>query len=90
MGTDTDKKKAVKLLLKVGLKQSKSNKILNVKQSIEKATEMFFGGALATAVTLTLHALFGISTIELMGAILIGYNIGKIIITKTLPKIIKA
>jgi hypothetical protein len=90
METDTDKKKAAKLFLKLGLKQSKSNKILDVKQSIEKTTEMFFGGALATAVTLTLHALFGISTIELMGAILIGYNIGKIIITKTLPKIIKS
>ena len=54
-----------------------------------KVSSIFFGSALATAISLTLNAIFGISLLEILGAVLIGYMVGKQFITKVLPKYIK-
>lgn len=65
-----------------------AGKALSTHEGVQKSTERFWGGLLATFLTVAVSHLVGLETEEILGAVILGYSGAKLIVNKVLPKIV--
>ena len=65
-----------------------AGKALSAHEGVKKSTERFWGGLLATFLTVAISHLVGLEAEEILGAVILGYSGAKLIVNKVLPKIV--